>query len=151
MPKGSVRMAGLPLIAIVDDDASARAAMVALVEAMGFEACGFAAAADLLGSGTLGAAFAVIADHRMPVMSGLELCLEVKARAASTRAILMTAYPDQTTERHARRSGLDGYLAKPCDPQALLACLGARPAEPGPEGSRQRHPIPGQGLTDTSG
>lgn len=144
-------MAGLPLIAIVDDDASARAAMAALVEAMGFEACVFAAATDLLTSSVLPAAFAVIADHRMPMMSGLELCLEVKERAASTRAILITAYPDATTERHASRSGLDGYLAKPCDPEALLACLGTKPAEPPPDGSRGRHPIPGQGVTDTSG
>eukprot|EP01042_Synura_sphagnicola_P031114 gene31114-40059_t len=116
-PGGSVRMAGLPLIAIVDDDASARAAMAALVEALGFRARSFAAAADLLGSGTLRAAFAVIADHRMPGMSGLELCLEVKARTACTRAILITAYPDLVTERYARRSGIDGYLAKPCDPE----------------------------------
>lgn len=123
-------MAGLPLIAIVDDDASARAAMVALVEAMGFEARGFPAGGDLLASDTLRAAFAVIADHRMPGMSGLELCLAAKARSASVLAILITAYPDQTTERHARRSGIDGYLAKPCAPEALLACLGQKPAEP---------------------
>jgi FixJ family two-component response regulator len=125
-------MAGLPLIAIVDDDTSARAAMVALVEAMGFEARGFAAAADLLLSGTLYAVSAVIADHRMPGMSGLELCLEVKACAPSTRAILITAYPDGITERHARRCGVDGYLAKPCDPEALLASLGRKPGEPSP-------------------
>lgn len=144
-------MAGLPLIAIVDDDASARAAMVALVEAMGFEARAFAAGADLLASDTIRAAFAVIADHRMPGMSGLELCLAAKARSASVRAILMTAYPDQTTERHARRSGLDGYLAKPCAPEALLACLGPKLAGQLPDGSCRRYPIPGQGLTDTSG
>ena len=144
-------MAGLPLIAIVDDDASARAAMAALVEAMGFEACVFAAAADLLTSDVLPAAFAVIADHRMPGMSGLELCLKVKGCAASALTILMTAYPDATTERHARRSGIDGYLAKPCDPEALLACLGPKLAGQLPDGSCRRYPIPGQGLTDTSG
>lgn len=144
-------MAGLPLIAIVDDDASARAAMVALVEAMGFEALSFAAAADLLASDALRAAFAVVADHRMPGMSGLELCWAVKARAASTRTVLMTAYPDPATERHARRNGIDGYLAKPCDPEALLACLGLQPAEPLSDGSRRRHPIPGQEQTDTTG
>ena len=135
-------MAGLPLIAIVDDDASARAAMVALVEAMGFEACGFAAADAFLSSGTLGAAFAIIADHRMPGMSGLELCLEAKARLPSVLAILITAYPDQTTERHARRSGIDGYLAKPCDPEALLACLRPKPAKPLPGGASRRPAYP---------
>lgn len=144
-------MTGLPLIAIVDDDSSARAAMVALVEAMGFEAEGFAAAADLLASDTLRTAFAVIADHRMPGMSGLELCWAVKTRTASTRTILMTAYPDLTTERHARRSGIDGYMAKPCDPEALLACLGPKPAEPLSDCSCRRHPIPRQGQTDTTG
>ena len=144
-------MAGLPLIAIVDDDASARAAMVALVEAMGFEARSFAAASDLLDSGTLRTAFAVIADHRMPGMSGLELCLEAKARAASALTILMTAYPDRTTERHARRSGIDGYLAKPCDPEALLACLGPKPGEPPSDGANGWPHILRQRLTDTSG
>lgn len=144
-------MAGLPLIAIVDDDASARTAMVALVEAMGFEARGFAAAADLLLSTTLHAASAVIADHRMPGMSGLELCLQVKARTPSARAILMTAYPDRITERHARRSGVDGYLAKPCDPEALLVCLGLKPVDPPSDGANRCPHIPGQRLTDTSG
>ena len=135
-------MAGLPLIAIVDDDASARAAMVALVEAMGFEACAFASGAALLASDALRTAFAVIADHRMPGMSGLELCLEAKARAASVLALLITAYPDQTTERHARRSGIDGYLPKPCDPEALLACLRPKPAEPVPDGASRRAAYP---------
>ncbi|BCB20048.1 response regulator [Bosea sp. ANAM02] len=144
-------MAGLPLIAIVDDDASARAAMVALVEAMGFGARAFAIGADLLASGALRTAFAVIADHRMPGMGGLELCLEAKARSAALRTILITAYPDQTTERHARRSGIDGYLAKPCDPEALLACLGIGPADLPAGDARRRHPIPGQELPDTSG
>lgn len=144
-------MAGLPLIAIVDDDASARAAMVALAEALGFAARGFAAADEFLAAEMLHAAFAVVADHRMPGMSGLELCLKVKARAPSTRAILMTAYPDRTTERHVRRCGVDGYLAKPCDPEALLACLGHKPGEPLSGGANRCPLIPGQGLTDTSG
>ena len=135
-------MAGLPLIAIVDDDASARAAMVALVEALGFQARGFAAADTFLTSGALGAAFAVIADHRMPGMSGLELCLEAKARSPSVLAILITAYPDQTTERHARRSGIDGYLPKPCNPEALLASLRPKPVEPLPDGPSRRPAYP---------
>lgn len=141
-------MTGLPLIAIVDDDASARTAMAALVEAMGFQARGFACGTDLLVSDTLRTACAVIADHRMPGMGGLELCLAVKARAASVLTVLITAYPDRTTERHARRSGIDGYLPKPCDPEALLACLRSKPSEPLHPGTRT---IPRQGSIDTSG
>lgn len=117
-------MARLPLIAIVDDDASACTAVAALIKAMGFEARCFPDAAHFLQSDAVGSADAVIADLRMPGMSGLELCLALRARQEPIRTVLMTAYPDAATERYARGAGIDGYLAKPCDPEALLACLG---------------------------
>jgi FixJ family two-component response regulator len=129
-------MARLPLIAIVDDDASARAAVAALVEAMGFPARCFAGAADFLRSDAVRSAEAVIADQRMPGMSGLALCLALRARREPIRTVLMTAYPDAATERHARDAGIDGYLAKPCDPEALFTCLSGTANAVGGSGPR---------------
>lgn len=138
-------MTTLPLIAVVDDDASALAAMVALVGAIGFRALGFPDATHFLQSDAARQAHAVIADLRMPGLSGLDLCLAVRARRDGMRTILMTAYPDAATERFAREAGIDGYLAKPCDPEALVAYLRSAPVEP------QHLLIPEQGLTDTIG
>ena len=113
-------MAGLPLIAIVDDDASASAAMAALVEAMGFEACVFAAAADLLTSYVLPAAFAVIADHRMPGMSGLELQDTLHRRGVNLPIIFISAFAEVQTVVRAMRGGALDFFQKPFSSQELV-------------------------------
>jgi FixJ family two-component response regulator len=116
-------MASIPLIAVVDDDVSACAAMVDLARAMGFRAEGFHSATDFIASGTIGTTRGMITDLRMPGMSGLELHLRLVAMGAKLLTVLVTAYPDEATELHAKRIGIDGFLAKPCDPEVLFACL----------------------------
>jgi two-component system response regulator FixJ len=62
-----------PVIAIVEDDQSARVVIVDLVSSMGFEAQAFERAEDFLRSHQITRADCLITDVRMPGMSGLEL------------------------------------------------------------------------------
>jgi FixJ family two-component response regulator len=126
---GPERMpANLP-IAVVDDDASAREAMVDLVNAMGFTAVGFASASAFLRSDHFAAVSCLIADVRMAVMGGVELCRYMAASGNPVPAILITAYPDETTKLQAKTLGIGSYLAKPCNPDELLRALHSALAE----------------------
>lgn len=66
----------------------------------------------------------VVADQRMPHMSGIELCHFVSERAPAVRRILLTAYSDhQTAIRAINRGGVHGYLEKPWDPLTMRRTL----------------------------
>lgn len=111
------------LIAVVDDDASAREALVDLVRAMGFMAVGFVSASAFLGSDQLTRVRCLIADMRMAGMGGLELCRHLAATGRPLPAILVTAYPDDATRLLATEIGVGCYLTKPCNPDELLRAL----------------------------
>src|SRR5437879_6856208 len=63
----------IPVISIIDDDPSVRAATHRLVRSVGFTARTFASAADFLQSPHVNDTACVIADVQMPGMSGVEL------------------------------------------------------------------------------
>ncbi|MFT8246168.1 response regulator transcription factor [Roseomonas sp. BN140053] len=111
------------MLAIVEDDVSARAALHSLVGAMGFTGVGFPDAASFLAFGNLRQVRCLIADVRLPGISGPQLHLRLRAAGWSIPTILVTAYPDPTSARTALRSGVQAYLAKPVQPEELLACL----------------------------
>ena len=61
------------IVAIVDDDESVRTALLGLLRATGFPAKAFASAEEFLASNEQQHVACLIADIRMPGMSGLEL------------------------------------------------------------------------------
>jgi DNA-binding NtrC family response regulator len=65
----------------------------------------------------------VVSDIKMPQMSGLELQARVKARAADTLFILMTAYGTVENAVAAMKGGAYDYLTKPVDLQRLRALV----------------------------
>lgn len=111
------------LISIIDDDGSARDAVAGLVRALGFTAAEFQSAADFLNSSQLVRTDCLIADVRMPGMTGLELYRHLIAVGAPIPTVLVTAYPDEAVRARALQAGVRCYLAKPLEPDALLACI----------------------------
>jgi two-component system response regulator AtoC/two-component system response regulator HupR/HoxA len=66
----------------------------------------------------------VVADQRMPGMSGIELLRQVKERFPDCYAILLTAYADLEVLVDAVNSGaVDRYVPKPWDSKELTALL----------------------------
>jgi FixJ family two-component response regulator len=112
-----------PLISIVDDDESVRATTMDLVSSMGFAAQAFPQADDFLKSGDLSHTSCLIADMRMPGMTGLELHNHLAKSGHTIPTILITAFPDDRDRARARQSGVRCYLAKPFKDKELLACI----------------------------
>ena len=109
-----------PLIAIIDDDKSMRDTTRDLLESAGFSAATFASAAHLLKSRRLHRVSCLIADMRMPGMTGLELHQHLAASNHPIPTILMTAYPDERVRAQALKANVVCYLAKPFEAEDLL-------------------------------
>lgn len=116
----------LNLVVVVDDEESVRRAVSRLLRAAGLTVRSFASAEDLLKSGQLGATGCLIADIRMPGMSGLDLLAELNARHCPVPTIFITAHGDENLRMQAMRLGAVKFLAKPIDGETLLT--GARAA-----------------------
>lgn len=112
-----------PLVAIVDDDESIRVTTKDLLESAGLVAAAFASAEDFLNSGRLPGVSCVIADMRMPGMSGLALHEHLLAVGSPIPTILMTAYPDEPVRARALKAGVIAYLIKPFTDHELLGCI----------------------------
>jgi FixJ family two-component response regulator len=113
------------LVAIVDDDSSVRTALLGLMKAAGFPAQAFASAEEFLQSGEESRIGCLVADIRMPGMSGLELQARLKARSAGIAVIFITAHGDPDTRRRALSSGAVRFFQKPFDDEELLNCIRA--------------------------
>jgi FixJ family two-component response regulator len=112
-----------PLVAIVDDDESIRDTTKDLLESAGLSAVTFACATSLLKSRRLHRISCLIADMRMPEMTGLELHQHLVASNHAIPTILMTAHPDERVRAQAIKANVVCYLAKPFAADELLACL----------------------------
>jgi len=83
----------------------------------------FARATSLLKSRRLRQVSCVIADMRMPKMTGLELHQRLVASNRAIPTILMTAYPDERAQAQAIKANVVCYLIKPFAADELLACV----------------------------
>ena len=113
-------MSKAQFVAIVDDDESVRGALEGLMREAGLEAQVFASAEDFLNSELLGDTGCLIADIRMPGMSGLELQQTLNAKARRIPTIFITAHGDAKMRLQAMRAGAVEFLAKPFDDEVLL-------------------------------
>ncbi|QIG97758.1 response regulator transcription factor [Bradyrhizobium sp. 6(2017)] len=114
-----------PLISVVDDDASVRAATENLLKSRGYIVQTFASAEDFLRSPRLNETACVISDLQMPVMSGLDLLAEMRARGHGVPFIFITAFPNDRVRASALDAGAIGFLAKPFAGHTLIECLDA--------------------------
>ena len=108
------------LIAILDDDDSMRTALQGLLKAVGLPAQAFASAEEFLKSGQQHQTACLIADIRMPGMSGLELQAKLNADHCRIPTIFITAHGDEKMRLQALRAGAVEFMAKPFDDEALL-------------------------------
>ena len=115
-------MSSRPLVAIVDDDQSIRDATSNLLQSAGFLTATFADAESFLTSSEPRAA-CLVADMRMPGMSGLQLHQHLIASGAPIPTVLITAYASDATRSRAREAGIICCLAKPFAPDELLECV----------------------------
>jgi FixJ family two-component response regulator len=113
------------LVAIVDDDESVQRALQDLIESDGLPAICFGSAEQFLDSEARSKAACLIADIRMPGMSGLELQAKLKAERCRIPVIFITAHGDAEMRIHAMRQGAVEFLSKPFDDAVLLEIVHA--------------------------
>lgn len=112
-----------PLIAVVDDDMSIRNATHDLLRAAGYATATFSNAASFLGSPLRASVACLIADMRMPGMTGIKLHELLGASGVGIPTIIITAHPGEVSRERALEAGITCFLIKPFAPDELLECV----------------------------
>ena len=112
-----------PVISIIDDDQSVREGTVDVLNSAGFFTEAFKDADEFLKSDRLDGISCLVADMRMPGLSGLELHNHLLRVGRNIPTILMTAFPRDVDRDRALDSGVCCYLAKPINEKDLLSYI----------------------------
>lgn len=106
-------------ILIVEDDPHLRIVIRMVLEKDGYEVCEAPNGSDALTVMATNAVTVVVADLRMPVMTGAELVMRVRSDPAisHTPIVLMSGYADQPAY------GADAWLRKPFEATELSAVV----------------------------
>ena len=118
-----------PVISIIDDDVSVRAATHNLVRSLGYVVHTFASAEEFLLSPHLNDTSCVITDVRMPAMSGLDLQTHLLASGRRFPFIFVTAFSVESDRARALKAGAVCFLIKPFGGESLIKCLDAALAQ----------------------
>ncbi|MBY6243634.1 response regulator transcription factor [Methylosinus sp. Sm6] len=116
-------MTNSPLVHLVDDDAAVRDALCVMFRARGFRvrgSCSAAACLDGLGRRPSGC---LVADLRLPDMSGLALLARLRERGERLPVVIITASAGAPLAVEAMAAGASDLLEKPFDDEALLASV----------------------------
>jgi two-component system response regulator FixJ len=108
---------------IVDDDPAVRDALSLLLSLRGYATAVFACAEDFLGALQSHWQGVVLADIRMPGMSGLDLQAALAKQPARLPVIIVTGHGDVAAARQAFKANAIDFLEKPFDDQRLLDAI----------------------------
>lgn len=108
-------------VLVVDDEVSVLDIISNILQGLGYRVTGRASAQEaLLLFSKEGYDFdLVITDFTMPVLTGVDLCQQVKRVRPDLPVILCTGDPEQATEEVLKRAGADDYFLKPVTLQGL--------------------------------
>lgn len=109
------------LVILVDDDADVRNSTAQLLRISGFEVMPFASAATALKYVSPTFEGVIISDVRMPRIDGHELLEQVRNIEPEIPVILITGHGDVKQAVDAVQNGAHDYLAKPFQPEHLIA------------------------------
>ncbi|MGE6784187.1 response regulator transcription factor [Ensifer adhaerens] len=115
----------LPLVTIVDDDASVREALAELILSAGLRPVCFASIRELLDADVLDRPGCLILDVRMPGASGLDLQHHLARTGNPKPIIFLTGHGDIPMSVQAMKAGAVDFLTKPARDQTLLDAVAA--------------------------
>jgi CheY-like chemotaxis protein len=113
----------LPVVLIVDDDQDSREMYTIALSAMGFRSLAAVDAEDAFARARECRPDVVVADVKLPGISGLELTRQLRtdSRTKSAGIILLTGHSFGSVRQQAHEAGCDRFLVKPYLPDALAA------------------------------
>ncbi|WP_157929467.1 response regulator transcription factor [Phyllobacterium zundukense] len=112
-------MALVPLIAVVDDDASLRNALAELLEVLDFKCQVFESPETFLAAHARGRFACLITDLNMKGISGLQLQQMLTVFDPGLPMIFISAQSDSEARSKALCSGAVAFLSKPIDDDVL--------------------------------
>jgi FixJ family two-component response regulator len=125
-------LTAVPVISVIDDDASIRAGINNLLRSLGYIVHLFPSAEAFLQSMQLTNTWCVITDVRMTAMSGVELQSLLRAQGSELPFVFITAVPDESVRVRALKDGAICFLTKPFDEDVLIRCLDTAVERGGP-------------------
>jgi two-component system response regulator FixJ len=109
-----------PIVYVVDDDNAVRDSLRLLLKSVGLACETFQSASAFLENYECGQHACLVADIRMPGMSGLELQAELNKRQVHLPLIFITGYGDVPMAVEAMKAGALDFIQKPFRDQELL-------------------------------
>jgi FixJ family two-component response regulator len=110
----------IPVVFVVDDDASVRYAIRRLLESVGVSCETFASALEFLARVGTTTSGCIVLDVRMPGGSGLELQQKLNDLGCDLPIIFVTGYADVPVTLRAMKAGALDVITKPFEDQVLL-------------------------------
>jgi FixJ family two-component response regulator len=114
-----------PTVFVVDDDPTARRALVWMLESAGHRVETFPSGEAFLADGDAERVGCLVLDVRMPGMSGLALQHELLQRGIYLPVIIMTGYGEVSVAVEALQRGAVDFMEKPIDDARLLERIDA--------------------------
>jgi FixJ family two-component response regulator len=112
-----------PLIAIVDDDPSAREGLESLIRSAGWRAKAFASAHEFLIRPATEAPSCLILDLQLPGLSGLDLQKRLAQVELEIPIVFLTGHGDIPASVQAMKAGAIEFLTKPVQEEDLLRAI----------------------------
>ena len=113
----------VPMVYVVDDDASVREAIGNLLEAVGMRAQVFASTEEFWQSALADAPSCLVLDVRLPGVNGLDFQDLLAKKGISIPIIFITAHGDVPMTSRAMKAGAIEFLMKPFQKEELLAAV----------------------------
>jgi FixJ family two-component response regulator len=137
---------------VVDDDASVRDSLSLMLSLKGFATATFGNAEDFLATARPEWTGCVLADIRMPGMSGLDLLEAIRERFPRLAVVIVTAHGDVAAARRAFLADAADFVEKPFDSDDILQAIANASARlrnvQAPAAPQLRGKLPGEVLTE---
>jgi FixJ family two-component response regulator len=108
---------------IVDDDEPMRDSLALMLGLLGYRAASFASAEAFLAAYQDNWTGCVVADLRLPGMSGIELQAELRSRGSQLPIVIITAHGGVSSARTAFQADAVDFIEKPFDEADLRAAI----------------------------
>jgi FixJ family two-component response regulator len=112
-----------PLVAVIEDDESARSALGRLLQAGGFDSALFDSAETFIASRRERRWRCLVVDVQLSGMSGIDLQHRLRAEGIELPVIIITANRADEIRERAQQAGCAAFLLKPFCGNAMLALL----------------------------
>lgn len=114
-----------PMVYVVDDDASVRAALEDLLASVGLQVRAFASTGEFMAYPRGEAPGCLVLDVRMPGQSGMDFQRQMAERGIALPVVFITGHGDIAMGVEAMKNGAIEFLTKPFRDQDLLDAIHA--------------------------